>query len=229
MNVLWREKFVRQDANHRLFLSLGAALLVFLALQGRAQGITRMVATWDFFTVCFLGMAGIAMGAATPNDIRGHANKQDSGRRFVFVFALVAACASLYAVVLLLRSAKALQGAELAVHLGLSVLAVAGAWLLMHTTFAFRYAHMFYDDADCPEHDAQPGEQVGGLEFPGEEQPDYLDFAYFAFVIGMTFQVSDVKITARAIRRLVLLHSTLAFAFNTVILALSVNIIAGLL
>ena len=219
---------IRQNAQHRLFLSLGMALLAFLLL-GRAQTATRVVASWDIFAICFLGMAGIAMFSATPDQIKSNANTQDSGRRFVFVFALMAASASLFAVVLLLRSAKSFKGVELAAHLGLSVLAVVSAWLLIHTTFAFRYAHMFYDDASCPDHDAQPDDRVGGLEFPGQNQPDYLDFAYFAFIIGMTFQTSDVEISSRSIRHLNLLHSLLSFAFNTMILALSVNIISGLL
>ncbi len=224
----WHEKLIHQDARHRLLISLGLALLLFL-LMGRLQTVTRAVATWDVFAFCFLGLAGIAMGNATPEDIKRTANAQDSGRRFVFVFALVAACASLFAVLLLLRSAKGFKGLEQVAHLGLSVLAVAGSWMLMHTTFAFRYAHMFYDDADGLDQDTQPDDHVGGLDFPGKEQPDYLDFAYFSFVIGMTFQVSDVEISGRPIRRLALFHSLLSFAFNTMILALSINVISGLL
>lgn len=227
-NSTWHEKLIHQDARHRLLISLGLALLLFLLL-GRLQTVTRAVATWDVFAFCFLGLAGVAMGNATPEDIKRTANAQDSGRRFVFVFALVAACASLFAVLLLLRSAKGFKGLELVAHLGLSVLAVAGSWMLMHTTFAFRYAHMFYDDADGLNQDTQPDDHVGGLDFPGKEQPDYLDFAYFSFVIGMTFQVSDVEISGRPIRRLALFHSLLSFAFNTMILALSVNVISGLL
>jgi uncharacterized membrane protein len=95
----------------------------------------------------------------------------------------------------------------------------------MHTVFSLRYAHLFYRESG-----AAPSEGLaGGLAFPEEPEPDYLDFAYFAFVIGMTCQVSDVQITSRPIRHLALLHGVLSFAFNTVILALSVNIISGLL
>jgi uncharacterized membrane protein len=94
---------------------------------------------------------------------------------------------------------------------------------MLHFTFAFRYAHEFYEvSGDGPAVD-------GGLTFPGEEQPDYLDFLYFAMVLGMTFQVSDVSITSRKFRRLATLHGLLGFLFNTVILALTVNIAAGLL
>ncbi len=94
---------------------------------------------------------------------------------------------------------------------------------MTHTTFAFRYAHEYYE--------APAGaEKVdGGLQFPGEEQPDYLDFLYFSMVLGMTFQVSDVQITSRKFRRLATVHGLLSFLFNTIILALTVNIAAGLL
>ena len=224
----WSAKLIHQNAQHRLLLSLCVALPVFFLLA-RFQTSMRAVATWDVFTVCFLGMAAAVMFGATNEHIRGNANSQDSGRHFVFVFSLFAACVSLLAVVLLLKSAKEMKGWELAFHLALAVLAVAGSWLLIHTTFAFRYAHMFYGEVENPDADPQTDDRAGGLDFPKEENPDYVDFAYFSFVIGMTFQVSDVEVTARPMRRLTLLHSLLSFAFNTMILALSVNIVSGLL
>ena len=90
----------------------------------------------------------------------------------------------------------------------------------MHTVFALRYAHIYYGDSD------DPNEHAGGLEFPRDDAPDYLDFAYFAFVIGMTCQVSDVGISSKPLRRLALLQGVLSFGFNTVILALAINTIA---
>ena len=89
----------------------------------------------------------------------------------------------------------------------------------MHTVFGLRYAHAFYGDSD----EVGQDRHAGGLEFPGERMPDYFDFAYFSFVIGMTCQVSDVQITSRRMRRLALTHSVLSFGFNTVILALAVS------
>jgi uncharacterized membrane protein len=94
---------------------------------------------------------------------------------------------------------------------------------MTHTTFAFRYAHEYY------EIDAGGVGIVGGLEFPGEKRPDYLDFLYFALVLGMTFQVSDTDITSREMRRQVLRHALVSFLFGAVILATTVNVIAGLL
>ena len=108
-------------------------------------------------------------------------------------------------------------------RLALSVAAVGLSWFLVHTLFSLRYAHAFFKDAH-----KQAREKVqGGLEFPGKGSPDYMDFAYFSFVVGMTCQVSDVQISSRTIRRLALVHGLISFAFNTAILAMFVNIIAG--
>ncbi len=93
---------------------------------------------------------------------------------------------------------------------------------MVHTMFTFHYAHIYYDDDEN-----NAAHHAGGLEFP-KEKPDYLDFAYFSFVIGMTFQVSDVEISARLIRRVALLHGLLAFLLNTFVVALTINLIAGL-
>jgi uncharacterized membrane protein len=105
--------------------------------------------------------------------------------------------------------------------------AIAGmflSWFLVHTTFSMRYAHLYYGD-DNKKHIDKKG---AGLEFPGNDEHDFIDFAYFSFVLGMTFQVSDVEISDRKIRRLSLLHSLIAFIFNTVIVALTINALAGL-
>ena len=110
-------------------------------------------------------------------------------------------------------------------HVAFAVLTIVCSWLLMHVMFALHYAHRFYrDDPAKPEKDA-----TGGLNFPGTDMPHYWDFVYFSFVIGMTSQVSDVQVTSHAMRRLVLLHGVLSFAFYTVVLAFSINIVAGLL
>ncbi len=101
--------------------------------------------------------------------------------------------------------------------------AVILGWVLINTIFTFRYAHLYYRDHD------RDKQSDRGLAFPGNEDPDYLDFAYFAFVVGMTFQVSDVQVTSRVIRRFVLLHGFISFCYNTAILALVVNVVSGLL
>jgi uncharacterized membrane protein len=106
--------------------------------------------------------------------------------------------------------------------LALGIAAVVLGWVLIHTTFVFRYAHLFYYD------DNDDGVAARGLMFPGTSDPDDYDFAYFSFVIGMTFQVSDVQITDPNVRRVVLLHGLISFGYNTAIVALVVNLASGL-
>ena len=112
---------------------------------------------------------------------------------------------------------------------GLRVALAAGtillSWFFMNTIFALYYAHGYYGDAD-PSSDYKP---TGGLVFPGRPAPDYWDFLYFSFVVGMTFQVSDVQIEDHTLRRGVLAHGVLAFFFNVIIVALTINIVAGLI
>ena len=131
--------------------------------------------------------------------------------------------ASIAAIVMMLHSVKGLSTVQRTAHLVLAMTALACSWLLMHTIFAFRYAHRYYQEL------LEPGPNGGGLEFPGQLEPDYFDFLYSAYVVGMTSQVSDVQVTSREMRRLTLIHSVTAFAFNMVVLALSINVIAGAL
>jgi uncharacterized membrane protein len=112
-------------------------------------------------------------------------------------------------------------------HVGFAILSVALSWIMIHTIFAIRYTHLYYNL--MYEERMSQKEHKGGLIFPSDEPPDYFDFAYFSFVIGMTWQVSDVQITSKRIRRIVLLHALLSFLYNTVILALSINIISNLI
>jgi len=105
------------------------------------------------------------------------------------------------------------------------ILAVAGmmlSWVMVHTIFTFHYAHLYYFRAN----DDTPNSEA--LDFPQTPKPDYLDFAYYSFVIGMTFQVSDVNINSRIMRRTTLAHALLSFALNTFVVALTINLIAGL-
>jgi uncharacterized membrane protein len=118
---------------------------------------------------------------------------------------------------------KDAEGTPRAIYVPVAVISMLFSWIVVHTTFCFHYAHLYYSD-----HDEDPHVHAGGLDFPNEKKPDFLDFAYFAFVIGMTFQVSDVEITSRELRRLALLHGLLSFGLNTFVLALVVNLIAGL-
>jgi uncharacterized membrane protein len=144
---------------------------------------------------------------------------QDETRGEIFVIVVVSTFAGLLAVVLLLIN-KDIEPLDLII----AILGMFLSWFLVHTTFTMRYAHLYYGGKQ-----KEKSEKDGsGLEFPGNDEPDFIDFAYFSFVLGMTFQVSDVEISNREIRRLSLLHSLIAFIFNTVIVALTINALAGL-
>lgn len=214
----------RQDARHRLAFSIALAAAVAFALQGRVRVWTLATVTWDVFAATVLALAWMTILTTPAHALRRRAQEQDLSRLLIFIFIVVAASCSLFAVVFLLHNSKGDQHPHLLLHSLMTMAAVVGAWLLAHTVFGLRYAHTFYGDADNP----ASKQHAGGLEFPGDKTPNYLDFAYFAFVIGMTFQVSDVQVTSREMRQLVLLHGVLSFGFNTVILALAINTVSSL-
>jgi uncharacterized membrane protein len=149
--------------------------------------------------------------------------RQDDSISVIFGIVLSAVCVSLLAAILLILNTEE-SAFDKEVRTVFTITAITTSWILLHTIFTIRYAHLFHSFRGL---DRKDGE--GGLDFPGGEEPDYIDFAYFSFVIGMTFQVSDVTITAKTVRRFVLLHSLISFVFNTIIVALTVNIIAGII
>jgi uncharacterized membrane protein len=151
---------------------------------------------------------------------RERAQSLDQPNPMILVSMLVVVVVSVVAITMLLQQVKQLSGWERAGHVLLGVVALAGSWLMMHTIYAFHYAHRYYIDQ-------KGGSPDGGLDFPGKADPDYFDFLYSSYVIGMTSQVSDVQATSRDMRRITLIHSVLAFAFNMLVLALSVNVVAG--
>ena len=218
-------RLIHLDSHHRLLWALLAGGVSFLLLQDRVGSATQAIASWDAFAVTDLALAWIVLFKADPLHVHRTTRLQDSSRRAIFVLVVGAALAAFISVAFVLGPAKSMAKGQLAVHLALSVAAVISSWMLVHTIFALRYAHLFYS-GDAPEDSAR---RHGGLEFPGSGSPDYLDFAYFSFVVGMTFQVSDVQVSSRAIRRLVLLHGLLSFVFTTVILALTISVISNLL
>jgi uncharacterized membrane protein len=208
----------------RLLTALAVTVVSFFLMPAWLLA-TRLLVAWNLGVLCLLTLAWVMIFRTTPDQMRKHARDEDEPPRVIFSILVVTACASLLAIIFLLASVKGMKLAagSLSAHVALSIGAVINAWFLIHTTFTIHYANYYYHG----EEDDNPG-TIGGLQFPEEKEPDYLDFAYFSFVIGMTAQVSDVGISSRAIRRLVLLQGLLSFAFNTVILALTINVLAGL-
>jgi uncharacterized membrane protein len=218
--------FISQlDARHRMIAGLAAAGVVFFALRRHTLISTDAIASWDMFAFVVLVLAWLVIVRTPQAKIRARATAQDLGRRVISLFVVIAASVALFAVGFLLGANRNMPQPHLTAHLVLTLGTVIFSWMLVHTVFGLHYAHVFYGDSDEPGQDRH----AGGLDFPGRHAPNYFDFAYFAFVIGMTFQVSDVQITSRRLRRLSLLHSVLSFAFNTVILALLINTVSSLL
>lgn len=211
------------DAHHRFLIALALSAVLGLALTGHVSLMAHIFLTWDVFTVSILALAWLRMASATPQSVRRSAKLQDSSRTAIFILVIGSACASLLALGFVLGMAKSLPKIKLAEHVVLSLGTVICSWLLVHAMFALRYAHLFYA------READKTNYAEGLQFPSETTPDYLDFAYFSFVIGMTCQVSDVQIISRRMRFLALIQGIVSFVFNAVILALSINIISGLL
>ncbi|TGE22548.1 DUF1345 domain-containing protein [Hymenobacter metallicola] len=213
------------SARQRLLAATAVAGLGWALLPGSLLPATRLVAAWDVFCLSILALLWAGTRRADAAHIRRMANRQDPGRTWAFVAVLVGSAASLGAVVLLLSNLPNLGRREVAYHVLLAAGAVVGAWLLVHAVFALRYAHVYFsEDAST----AVP-DKIGGLDFPGAPPASYWDFAYFAFVVGSTAQTADVAVSSTRMRRLVMLHGLLAFAFNTSIVALTINLLAGLL
>ena len=216
----------KRDARHRIVISLLVALAIWFGLRGHVQPSTQFIVTWDVFGLCVLVLAWLTIITTPPEKLRARAQMQDLSHIVIFIFVLVAACAGLFAVgFLFFNKTVVMQRSHFFIHLVMVLIAVICSWALVHTVFGLRYAHTYYGDPDGP---TGPKSHAGGLDFPGDREPDYMDFAYFSFVIGMTFQVSDVVITSRDFRKLVLAHGMLSFGFNTVILALTINTVSAL-
>ncbi len=215
-------RFARLDSHHRIFWSTLAGILAYLLIGSMLMPSSRLIAAWDVFAVVELGLAWTVFFRAHPQEVRRNARLQDTGRTAIFLLVILAACAAFIAVAFVLGPSGGSEA--LTLHLTLSILAIVTSWVLMHTVFALRYAHLYYSGS---------GEQIvghqQGLQFPDERLPDFLDFAYFSFVVGMTCQVSDVQITRKPLRRLALVHGVISFVFNTMILALTINVISNLI
>lgn len=218
--------FRNQDSRHILIFSICLAVVVLALLPHWLRLPTRILVAWNSGTDLFLGMSWWRMIQATPTKMRRYAQRNYEGRTAIFILIIAAACASLLAIGFMLSNKKGLSNSVLTIHLILSGMTIISSWLLVHTIFTIEYAHQYYKNYS-DNHDLD--ENNGGLGFPNCDEPDYWDFLYFSFVIGMTSQVSDIQTTSRSMRRLALIHGVLSFFFNTSILAMTINIIAGLI
>jgi uncharacterized membrane protein len=207
-------------ARPRLFVSGAVGLLVTasLAVANDWQLVPRLLAGWDSAVALYLVLVFHLMAGSEIGRIRRHAAEQDEGRLALLGLTVAAALASLAAIFAELGRAAGAGGSRQPGRLLVAALTILLSWAFIHTIFALHYAHEFYDE-----------EGGGGLTFPGDQAPDYWDFVYFSFCIGMTSQVSDVAITSKTIRRTVAAHGVVSFVFNATLLALTVSIAASLI
>ena len=207
----------------KVFICIFIAVVVYIMLVFlKVDSKSRIILGWDTFCICMILLSWILFFTTRSTELCTIVEKQDDGLKVIFIIVLVAVCLSLFGTLLLLNS-KIESTFNKVVHTIVSLSPVLLSWILLHTTFTIRYAHLYHDHNKL-----NTGSNIGGIDFPSKEQPDYIDFAYFSFVIGMTFQVSDVVVSSPVIRRFVLMHSLISFVFNTIIVALTINTIAGL-
>ena len=204
----------------RLLMSFAISIATFLALTGMAHLPTRILIGWNTGVAVYLALTLIGIARFDIKRVRQRAAAQDDGAVAMLVLTVAAALASIAAIVAFLGGSEA-GAATQGVNFALAAVTIVLSWCMIHTIFALHYAHEFYG--------AGADRKFGGLAFPHDARPDYWDFIYFAFVIGMTFQVSDVQVTSKALRRLVVAHGIVSFLFSVAILALAVNIGSSLI
>ncbi|MDB5632884.1 MAG: hypothetical protein JWR49_1739 [Tardiphaga sp.] len=201
-------------ARPRTFLAIVIGIVAFFVAPQSLRLVTRLLIGWDVFTAAYLLLVYVMMMRSGLAHIRRSAILQDDGSIIILLVAALGAFASIAAIVFELGA-----GRRTPPELALATATIALSWAAVHTIFALHYAHEFYR-----------GAKAGGLAFPAgdkPEEPDYWDFVYFSFVIGMTAQVSDVGITTKTIRRIATAHGIVSFIFNTALVALMVNIAAS--
>jgi uncharacterized membrane protein len=207
----------------RVAMSIACGIAVYFALIPVLFFESRALAAWDAGSLSYLALAWWVIMRADAEETHERSKTQDVSRYVLFLMVLIAACASVVAIGFMLHGARELVYWQRALHIVLAIVALASSWAMIHTLFGFHYAHRYYGDRDAM------NAPRGGLQFPNDHDPDYLDFAYYSFVVGMTSQVSDVSVTTRSMRRLTLMHGVLSFLFNIAILAMSINIIGDTL
>ena len=196
---------------------LAAALPLPMAWQFRS------LLGWSVGVLVYLVLAWWLCVGFDAERTRARAQAQDEPSVVLFMVLLLATMACVAAIAVLMQQSRDLSGLQRALNIGLSVVALAASWLFIQTIFTFHYAHRYYHEEKLNEPDGP------GLLFPGGLDPDYFDFLYYSHVVGMTSQVSDVQVTSREMRRLTLVHGVLSFGFNMLIVALTINVVAGVL
>lgn len=212
LNPLWRT----------VISLIMAAIILFPLYFSGENFLFSAVFAWVGFSLSFLVLSWLIIVKRKVQQIKKKANEDDGSVVFVFIMIIVSSFASMIAVLLLTTSKdREIHNSLLTVPAAISSMILA--WLLVHTQYVFHYAHEYYD---CD--DAEENNQKGGLEFPDDNEPNYLDFAYFSFCMGTTYQVSDVSVSSKLLRKIVMVHGLISFFLNTFVVALTINMVAGL-
>jgi len=199
-----------------------AAVIAFTFAPAWLHGATRFVAAYDAGTLTLLTFFWTKALHEDARLTRARAALDDPGKNAVFIVVLGAVVVGLVAAIAILGHGPSVQNTtEKWAAYVLGVIAISTGWLLVHTVYTFRYAHLYYyDDGD--------GSACGGIKFPGTDEPSDWDFAYFAFCIGTSFAVSDPQVNETSVRREVIGHSIISFAYNSVIVGMVINLFAGI-
>lgn len=214
--------FLRLHPVQKLIISLSLSIAAYFIIPSKAPSLITITFSWDVFAVCYLILSWVVIIKRSVAQIRKEAKKDDGSLTYVFLLIMLSSFTSLVMVLLLVVSHDGDSEGN-GYYLPVAIGGILLSWFMIHSTYTFHYAHIYYDDDDD-----NPGKDAHGLEFPGNDKLNYIDFAYFAFVIGCTFQVSDVEISSAKIRRVAFIHGLISFFLNTFVVALTINLIAGL-
>ena len=217
---VWITRHARAQIRFLIALTVGVAVFLLLPIENL---VPRILAGWNAGGWLYLLLVAIKMGRAEIEGIKRQSTLERESRIVVLVVVIFGSIFTMLALFAQLMAIKNEHGMDRSLSIGLSVSTIFLSWLLIHTVFALYYAHEFHTEG----HGGARG-QGGGLKFPDDRTPDYLDFLYFSFVVGTTAQTSDVDVCSRAMRRVVMLHGILSFFFNTAVIALAVNLAAQL-
>ena len=200
--------------------AVGIAIAAALSMWAEIHIITALLIGWNAGACLYIVLAGVMMARSNQESMQRRAGHEDDGQLVILMLVVLAAVASLSAIIAELVMVKDMTGPLRYAHIGLAVLTIFASWAFTHLMFALHYAHDYYV--------ARVAGRAGGLDFPNDDAPDYADFLYFAFIIGTSAQTADVSISSKAMRRVGLVHSVLSFIFNTTLLALTINIAASM-